>query len=81
MGEGEVGVDPEPLELVEHRHVGRVDRLVAVDPAGRGDLDRQRRPLLERARLHGVVCERSSEPAVDEEGVLHVARGVVRPGC
>ena len=83
--EREPAVDPDPLELVEHREVCRVDRLIAVHAAEARDADRQdvlarfapARSVLQDPRLHGGGVAAQQQATVDPERVLHVARGVV----
>ena len=82
VGEGDVAVDDEPFDLVEHGHVGGVGR-VAPEAATRDD-DVQRRLLgehgadLDRRRVgaqHGAALLGAG--VVDEEGVPVAARRVV----
>ena len=54
IGEGDVGIDTEPLDLVKDGRVGGIGSIVAVDLAG--DDNTQRRRLL----FHGVDLDRRS---------------------
>src|SRR5262245_1680404 len=81
VGHREVAVDRQALDLVEHRRMTRVERLVAVRAPGRDHVDRR------CAGLHGADLHRrrvrpehdlllAPEPHVDR--VLHRAGGVGR---
>ena len=79
VGEGDAAVDGERLDLVEHRRVPGVERLVAVGAAGRDHEDRRLH------RLHGADLHRRRVGAqhhllglaeLDVERVLHRAGGV-----
>ena len=74
VGERDVLVDREPLDLVELRRVRRVV-VAAVDAAGDDDVDR-RRLQLHRARLHRARVRPQDDVVPDVEGVGAVARGV-----
>ena len=79
VGEGDAAVDGQRLDLVEHRRVAGVERLVAVGAAGRDHEDRRLH------RLHGADLHRRRVRAqhhllgiaeLDVERVLHRARRV-----
>ena len=65
-----------PLDLVEQRGVGRVDRVRAVHTAGRNDADR-RLFLLHDAHLHARGLRAEHHVIRNIEGVLRVARRMV----
>src|SRR5947207_2173341 len=75
IGERHIAIDPQALDLMEHRRM----RCVAVDAihaAGRDDLDRR------RVRFHVADLDRRSlraqnHAALDVEGVLHRARRMI----
>ena len=72
-------VDDDALELREDRQVRRVELVGAVDAARAQHVDRHL-ALEHRAHLHGARVRAHHEVAVDrvdEERVLHLARGVV----
>ena len=81
VGQADVAVDDEALDLVEHRHVGGVGRVAAEHATGGDDVDR-RRPGEHRADLHrrrvGAQHGRAGRRAgvVDEQGVEVAARRV-----
>ena len=80
-------VDGEALHLVEHRRVGRVERVGAEDLAGTGHIERdtagEHRVRLNRGgvRAHhevsAVLGLGTDAAAVDVKRVLHLARGVI----
>jgi hypothetical protein len=76
VGERDVLVDREPLDLVELRRVGRVG-VAAVDPARDDDVQRWR-VLLHRADLHRRGVRAQDDVAGDVERVRAQPRGVRR---
>ena len=85
IAERDVGIDRQTLDLVEHRRVRGVGRIVAVHLAGNDDA--HRRLQLSMVRIcTGEVCVRSSKRSRcgfdswsgDEQRVLRIARGMVR---
>jgi hypothetical protein len=76
VGERDVLVDREPLDLVELRRVGRVG-VAAVDPARDDDVERRRRGH-HRARLHRRGVRAQDDVGAHVERVRPLARGVRR---
>ena len=84
IAEGDVGVDGEPFNLVEHGRVAGVRRIVAIDLARNHNAQR-RLQLLHGANLHRRGVRAQQQPVAqsllllpcEEQGVLHVARGMV----
>ena len=76
VGERDVLVDRQALELVEHRHVRRVGRVGAVDAAGHDDVDR-RLGDLHRAHLHRRGVRAQQHVLGEVEGVLRQPRRVL----
>ena len=78
VGEGHVLVDIEPFHLMEEAMCTGRDGLVAVYAAGTDDTDGGL-VLLHHAGLHatGVAAQDNVGVALDEEGVLHIARRMV----
>src|SRR5260221_1013875 len=76
LGEADALVDPQPLDLVEHRRVRRVV-VVAIDPPGADDAHR-RAVRLHVADLHpGSLRAQELVGVRDVERVLHASRRMV----
>ncbi len=76
VGEADVFVDKQALDLVEHRRV-RLIRIAAIDLAGRDQADR-RRLALHGADLHGRGMRAQQAAVAEVERVVHRARRMVR---
>ena len=78
IGHRDVLVDQEPFDLVEHRAVGRVV-VAAIHTARCDDLDRQLTVhFFHRMHLHARSLGAQHHLVVDVEGVLHIARRMIR---
>ena len=83
----QVLVDGEALHLVEHRRVGRVERIGAENLAGAGHVERytagehrvrlNRRGVRAHHQVSTVLGLGADATAIDVERVLHLARGVI----
>ncbi len=85
IAEGDVGVDRQPLDLMKHRRVARIRRIVAMHRPGNHNPDR-RPHLLHRPNLHRRSMRPQQQPLPlrlpllprDKQSILRIPRRMIR---